>query len=1400
MKMTPMFAAAAACLGLAAFATDYTWTGNANDGGLWTTPGNWNQNTGYPQTSADYARFNKPATVLVNAGTVVDVGLVIVNTGATLVTLNGTEGSVLNPCKAATVNGSSFLVQDDCRLVVNLPVSTAMRIDKWHGGEVEFTADVTSTASNNPLILDNGKITLSGSTVFSAANGSVGIGNYTNGDTATLELRDSSSLVAKEITTGISVNKSSAAGHIIQNGEGTAVSVSGGLALATAAGPHAKPSVYELNAGSLTVGGTLTIGSRDKARYVQTGGTSTVAAVTLANGSAVSLRGGVMNSAAAPSVASDCSFGIENTTLALSGAALSTWDWSAYDVGPSAEVFLTGTSSLSIPRSCSTFDMGLNIGAGKTVAVAAGAVVSAPIGSTNAWKVTLNEGSVLKLNEATARLAVPLDLTVNGTGMVHMYSGSSSFGYGFRGVVVAHRLVVDGVEKAKGRYVGTGNSYLNAGSVSGVNDAASIVVPYVWTGAGADDNWNTAANWEGGSVPPSGSPVDISRATSITLDSDVTVSCLVAMPNNIGRKTTVTGTGSISMGDSTAYSCGIYIPEGYELVLDVDFKRSTSNVMSMMGGGRLTARKTIPGSQGFGSVYPLLAVDGTIALAGVKGILPYTPGAANNFFNHYTPNQNTKGELLIEDGTEIETIRLSEGYPEFLHDIDVRQTGGVTTWTNCWLHNVNVLNPDGAVCYYLEGGVMNAPNGVLLGNDPQVSNGKSRPGGSLEMSGGTLNCKGIVGGCNQNYARLYGGDVYLSGDLSIDRLADAKISRRVENAITFYLGGVTFHPVGTYRTFASNSTICLTGKNGDPVFDVTDYNLAIMGGTIEGPGGFVVSGPNGRTFTAKGTYTNTGTIRLTGGANIDIQTATLNGPTKLVVDHVSSVINIYAASGGSSCTILKSPDVIVLAAASCLALGSGQALTVKRLVVGGVDYAAGTHAFGSGTVTVGAAPTSWVVDGAGDLSWFADGTTTTVDAATTLSSLAYDPVTEGNTNTLAGAALTFADGANIHVEKGNTLVIDSDVVFGGKVTKTGWGEVVFNGSVSGCETPTAESDGTDPRWLTVREGGATFDGVVEGVRLMTCGAIDADDPPVITLKENCRVQNYGIVLTAWNVENAACRGETHQQGAIVDYSSAIFDSVNNKSNWALTHPRRGGYGRYVLDSGELRSPASLHLSFVWDSTVYGSFDFVQNGGTLVVPKNFAFAREYIDRRFSYTLNGGRLELGGYFFAVADPSCNVINLNGGTYASGSSDFIRRESFTLNVGGEVTFEVASGKTLTLAADSIDAGAFVKTGAGALVLDGLFGLEGLGVEGGAVTLTGRTLPLLDGRAELAIASGSKLNLDYDGQAAFRTLRVGDRSRGAGVYSAAQGPGLVRKALGGEGTLRILEGSDPGFAITVR
>ena len=1116
---------------------------------------------------------------------------------------------------------------------------------------------------------------------------------------------------------------------------------------------------------------------------------------------------------AAITIDGGCAFNFEGGTLALSSETLSAWDWSSanFNYEPGASVALVGTSSLSIPKSCSTYDIGLEIGEGKTVTVASGAEITAPVGSTNPWKLTINNGSVFKLTESLTRLSVPLDLTVNGTGKIQMYSAANGNSGGFRGAVVARRLVVDGTEQAKGRYCASTSTFLDAGTAGSISGASAILVPTVWTGAGGDNLWSTAANWDNGIVPNGNAAIaDVSAATApITLDQNVTLNAIIVMPNGGATKVEVTGTGtSITLNSiNNGYESNIVIANNCELVLDVNLKRNASTTYGVYGGGRLSLKKGFPGCQGGDGMWPYLCVDGTIAIVGENAVIN---DGTNQFLSFFGYGDN-KSRILFEDGTMFHAARLWEGAAGMSSLYEFRQTGGSVSFDTFYM-NCGATEGDGRPFYYLDGGslLIENKNGKqainlnrpLSGEANEASAGKSWngrkrfPGGIFEMSGGTLTCGGFMGCYNQNFVRLYGGDLYLYGNSGAEFTYPSSIQTTNRNDYTFYLGGVTIHPKGGERQISSGN-VWLTGKNGDCILDVSEQNFNFASGnTVAGPGGLIVQGS--KLVKSSAPFTFTGAITVKSGNLSCYYAAPLNGPTALIVENVSSVVTFGRSTA-------KDLDRVVLAAGSCLAVANGETFRTTRLVVGGVDVAAGSYTgtYGAGTVVVtGSAPASWVVDGAGDLSWFADGTTTTVGAATTLSSLTYVPATAGETNTLTGAALTFADGANIHVEKGDTLVIDNNVVFAGKITKTGWGEVVFNGAVTSSVTPAADDDNY---WLTVTEGGATFDNTVEGVRIMTCGAIDANGTPVVTLKENCRVRNYGIVLTAWNETNVACCGETHQEGAVVDYSTTIFDDfIYNRSNWALTQPRAGGYGRYVLDSGELRGHNSFHLSFVMASNdnLGGTFEFVQNDGTLIIPKNWMFARVTSGVKFTYTLNDGRFEFGGYLGAYANPSLNFLNLNGGTYVANASDVIKRESFTLTTSGEVTFEVASGKTLTIQNDSRAATSFVKTGAGSLVLDGALPLGGkLDVQAGSVTLTDKMLPFADGTTEFSVAkTGATLNLDYDGQMPVKLLTMAGVECSAGVYSASKGPLRVRSRLGGTGELNALTGHGVGSLIILR
>ena len=1419
MKKSLLFTAIAA-INFAAFA--YTWTGGANDGGRWTTPANWGLASGYPNDSNAEVVFSGNATVSLDTGAQTDVAFIKVTAGN--VVLTATEGSSLkinwpgynNP--SGITGDRGIMVSEGASLDLAAPLAQfSGRVDRLGTGKLTIRDITVSKQDSASWYVFNGTNEFVGTAFVNQPNADFTVGLGTPHDKSFVFIKDSARITAKQFSTSAGGNPVPNT-KIVQDGDETVVSLPGALDLRNNSGNDGH--CYTLKSGTLSAS-ELQISANNNPsasyapehlHYIQEGGTSTFAKVSLTKGSAA-LRGGVMNipNLAAITTEGGCKLNLEGGTLALSSEAVSAWDWSSskLKVTPGASsVAIVGTSSLAIPRDCSTYDIGLEIGAGKTVSLSAGATVSSPLGSTEDWKVALNNGSILTLVD-TSRIVVPLDLTVTGTGKINFP--------GFRGAVVAHRLVVDGVEKAKGRYKTTETF------VDGTTGSSVLVPTSVWTGLGGNDLWSNPANWDSNTVPNGNEAIaDVSGATTITLDQSVTLNALVAIPNNIEHKTTISGRGtSITLLSTENYQCNLFVAKGGELVLDVDLKRDGGNLYCMCGGGRLSLKKGFPGCKNNSGMWPYLAIDGTMAIVGDNASV----NDGIYMFLTFMSNSGDKNRVLFEDGTTFRAARLWTGTAGYALPYEFRQTGGDITLESFYM-NCGGAAGDGRPFYFLDGGSLTIQNSkdyqAINLNRPLSAesaektagstwDGRRRfPGGSFEMSGGTFSCGGFMGCCNQNFVRLYGGDVYLYGNGGAEFTYPSSIHGTNRNDYTFYLGGVTIHPKGADRQISSGN-VWLTGKNGDVTFDISEQQMTIAkGNSIAGPGGFVVTGSDAsKTFFACGTYINTGSVVVRGNAQVRFYDCTLNGPSKVVVESASAKVWFWSPVGQSSnpCTISKPFDVISLAAKSCLTVGGAQTVTVKRLVVGGEDIPAGSYTgsdwFGGGTVVVtGSAPASWLNGTVGDLSWYADGTTTTVDAATTLSSLTYDPVTTGETNTLAGAALTFEDGANIHVERGDTLVINNDVVLGGKVTKTGWGEVVFNGAVSGVAEPTAASDGTDPRWLTVTEGGATFDGAVQGVRLVTCGSIDANDPPVITLKENCTVSNYAMVLTAWNTVSVACRGETHQKGATVDYSTTIFDSlIWDQSNWALTNPQLGGHGRYVLDSGELRGHNSFNLSFLANAGQLGEFEFVHNGGTFILPKNFMFTRRLNGVKCTYTMNGGRLELGGYLGGVNDPSCNIINLNGGTYVAGASDIIKRENVKLTMSGTNTFEVASGKTFTIADDTVGTSAIVKTGDGTLSLDGVIKLDSLDVQSGTVTLTDTILPALDGAAELSMAkTGATLNLDYEGTATFKTLRVNGIERGAGVYSAAHVPSFMRNALVGNGELQILEGNGPGFLIIVR
>ena len=275
----------------------YVWTGGGGNGN-WTNPENWGGG-GYPQSQSDTAEFNESATVTLDAKGSLTVGIIKVAAGKT-VTVNGTAGASLNPYKPAAVDGNGFVVGANGCLVLNVPVVSSGRIDKWQSGEVVFNADVT-ISGDNFLLVDCGVATVQGSAVLSVASGTLGLGNSLDRKQITFNIKDSACVIAREIQTTVANNGSSGSGKFVQRGANSEVSVSGNLILSGASG-SADKGVYELASGSLTVGGSVSLGKSGSATFgggsfVQSGGRAAIGgnfSTVRADGSTIDLSGGTL--------------------------------------------------------------------------------------------------------------------------------------------------------------------------------------------------------------------------------------------------------------------------------------------------------------------------------------------------------------------------------------------------------------------------------------------------------------------------------------------------------------------------------------------------------------------------------------------------------------------------------------------------------------------------------------------------------------------------------------------------------------------------------------------------------------------------------------------------------------------------------------------------------------------------------------------------------------------------------------------------------------------------------------------------------------------------------------------------------------------------------------------------
>lgn len=1429
MKNTLMCAVCAT--GMAAVASNATWTGTQGNG-LWCDNGNWS--AAHPNGTADVATFSIDATVTLDSGNTLNVGYVNVTAGTT--TLGATEGSKLKVCKPVAVYASGFTVANGAKLFVDVPVSSDIRFDKWYAGQFTLRAPLTSTVTTTDtaygVLIGAGSNTVEGAGSISAPNSGVSLGN---GEPLNLPvylvLRDQAQLTAKRLW--FPVSSRGAPVTMEQDGDETQVEI-GSAVVGWNANALSTPSPYKLKRGTFSAS-ALHVGLNSYGLFVQEGGTSVVTTLNVGTATrkgAVELKGGRM---ALGGVNCDVqgSFSMTGGELDSTGAALRLGPRvslagsptlapsagkginlrSELDIAPDAALTITGAGTVRLQDSRSlsnstTID-------GGTLLVEAEASLLPPMNAPAPQKIIVKNNGKLTIRNIRARIAAPLDLELSTGGKVFFPHGDS--GVYARSCIVAHRLVLDGVEQPKGRYQGTTTgTYLEGWTGS------SIVVPYVWTGAGDGTSWTDGANWDGGAVPPNDGTacVDLSRAAgrTVMLAGQTKISCLAFLPSGASKKVTVGGTGPLIVDAPSSLNTIFFVQDGAEVVLDVDFKRDTVNTpdwMGFVGGGRLTIRRGFPSlaSQNGGLENPRspLGFDGTIAFSGPNANVQVWRTDKYNYKVLSLSCLENAGDarIVVEDGCTLATARLflSPGANVMVHEFvqeggTVNLTGLGDLWLTCY-HNAR---PD-VPFYELKSGTLNAK--IFLGRSYK---GNRLPGGSFKMSGGALNASElrVANAGNDNYYHLTGGRVNLGGGIGATTDAWGKDEVYQPNsAPPLQLGGVTIHPTVSYVSSALSAE--LTGINGPTVFDLADGDFLFGTMTkVIGQGGVIKRGA--KTLTFSGTNTFSGTLTVEGGNVLFPVGSQVQELTRLVV--TSGTAEIYG-----TCTAV--PGEIDLAAEGSLTLGAGVDITARRLVVGGVERT-GTVSFGSGSVTVAPLAAGVVWTGADEGLWsvgsnWEDGTVPTgavtvdlsqaggrtinVDAAsvnvTGIVCNAHGTVTLA----AAGGSFAFPNGTCLTVGEGCTLVLEADAKLAGYFYKFGTGRLLVRGKVTSATAPNALT--SDTSFLVTAEGETEFRGEGAGIRLWT------EDGGTTIIGEGAVCTNR-VTANVWKRWDHAVHGQIVQNGGTLDLTD-LLPNFKTSGYFALGL-LWNGTGVYTLNDGLFRGPG-VRMGFAWSGSS-GTFTFRQNGGTAIF-QDLLLGGDMETVSDTYELNDGTLVLD--YGISSGTGTYRLALNGGRVESSRDGNLFPGTHAAQLGGRVTFATRANTTAVLPCDLAGEGELVHEGPGtlhaAVLLSGPSRIEQTGgtlmldapvaatnvvVAAGGLDVT-RSGTVFPDDCVLELGEATSVALDYSGEVTVGRLRYRGNEVAAGVYGVSAGR-TIHGVVSGTGTLRVLEGHASSTMIIVR
>jgi len=1371
-----------------------TWTGSAANNN-WSSSGNWN------------AAPISPAALTFAGSTRLANNNDLSGLAATSITFDAAAG-------AFVLNGNAIQLGGDIGFNGNpaTPVTQTVNLNlDWTSSETIDTPANASlilggniTNANLLTTTDAGTLTLGGtnsieclsidgltgsSTIITGnttMNGTgdgfyVGANEAVNGCNATLVIQPGAVLSVQGFYDDTFViGRDGGSGTVIQNG-GTFILNGGRDMLLCASGDTRTRAEYDMKGGLLDLSGnnllvgwgsTLITGVVNQVSGVitnanslhlpVTSGANGLGVYTLSGGSIYIKRGGIITDGGNSRYAVNLGGGTVGAEASWSSSMnlnLTNLNGSVtFDTGTGNNItlsgILSGNGGLTVTDSGTLELSGANTYTGDTV-VTAGSTLQLDVTGSSLGAFRLANGALLNLN----------------------YSGNYA---------VAH-LYTNGVALPIGNY--------NAGNLPGfITGSGNLVVASsistgLWTGAGANNNWSTAGNWNQNAVPIFPIGLTFAGATHLLNNNDLSSITANSITFDAAAGAFVLDGNAITLNGTIGFNGNPAAPVTQTVNLGLTW--SASETLDTPTNGNLTLGGDIT------STTDLTKLDaGTLTLGGTNSLECLDVDGGTNIITGNTTINGTGDRLYVGDGDNV------AGCTGTL----IIQNGAALSITGDFGDTFVIGRDGGSGAIIQNGGDFSFnPNNQSLMLFCATSDAGTKAvldinGGVLDMNGNSLGAgyadNGVVttgtvaqtGGLINNVYNLELG-LHQAGGLGVYTLSGGSIYIGA-NGITsgsgnyaINLGGGT---VGAQSSWVSSLNINLTNLNGSVTFD-TAGNTITLSGTLSGNGGLTVIG--------------VGTLELS-GANTYTGDTTVSAGSTLQLDVTGSSLGAFRLANGG-----------------LLNLNYGGNFAVAHFFTNGVALPTGTYnagnlpgfITGSGNLVVASSISTGVWTGTGaDNNWSTAGNWNQNAVPIFPIGLTFAGATHLlNNNDLASItanSITFDAAAGAFVLDGNGIALNGNIGFNGNpasaVTQTvnlglTWnasetidtpanGNLTLGGDITSfsdtslvkVDTGTLTLGGTNAiqSWdlnggTTTITGNTTITGDGNSRIYVADGDAVADSHATLDIQPGAVLNIIGSYGDTFVIGRDSGSGTVNQSGG-----TFAFNPANNGTIWLGATGNTATRSAYNLTGGLLDMNGNtlgigLGAGVLITGLVNQVSGVITNVGNLWVG--------WGNGHGIFSLTGGSIYIGTQ--GITTTSGNyAVNLGGGTVGAETSWASSLNLTLTGSNGPVTFNPA-GNTITLSGALSGAGGLVVAGGGILDLSGATAYTG-----DTTVNTGSTLELdQTGSSPGAfhLANGALLNLTFGGTYNVTTLYTNNVALPGGVYSASNLPGFIT----GTGSLTV-------------